>query len=85
VTLWKDVQGAAGTDAGSLVTVGKSLVAIHDWTFLFGRALVLGANTFLLAYLASIHQLSRPTPHRGPPGTEEHGSSRLRLNTDPLA
>lgn len=37
VTLRKDVAGAAGTDAGSLVTVGKSLVAIYDWTFLRAR------------------------------------------------
>src|ERR687897_2164836 len=77
VTLRKDVAGAAGTDAGSLVTVGKSLVATHDWTFVFGRGLVLRANTLLLAFLASIHQLSRPVPHRGSPRTEEHGSGWL--------
>jgi hypothetical protein len=33
------------------VTIGKSLVAIHDWTFLIGPALVLHGNTLLLAYL----------------------------------
>src|SRR5438552_9006660 len=27
-------QGATGTDAGSLLVVGKSLVALHNWTFL---------------------------------------------------
>jgi hypothetical protein len=27
------------------------LVAVHDWTFLFGPKLALGANTVLLAYL----------------------------------
>lgn len=35
----------------SFVAVGKSLVAIHDWTFLFGPSLAIGVNTLLLAYL----------------------------------
>jgi len=30
---------------------GKSLGAIHDWTFLFGPSLAIGVNTLLLAYL----------------------------------
>ena len=51
VTLRQDLAGAAGTDAGSLVTVGKGLVAVHDWTFLLGPNFVLGTNTVLLAYL----------------------------------
>jgi len=51
VTLRQDLAGAAGTDAASLVTLGKALVAIHDWTFLFGPNFVLGVNTLLLAYL----------------------------------
>ena len=38
VTLRQNLAGAAGTDAASLVTTGKSLVAIHDWTFLLGPA-----------------------------------------------
>jgi hypothetical protein len=33
------------------VTVGKTLVALHDWTFLFGPGLAIGVNTLLLAYL----------------------------------
>jgi hypothetical protein len=85
VTLRKAVAGAAGTDAGLLVTVGKSLVAIHDWTFLFGRGLVLGANTVLLAHLASIHQVSRPVPHRGPPRTAKQVRVGPVGDTDPLA
>jgi Domain of unknown function (DUF4386) len=44
-------QGAGGTDAASLVAVGRGLVAVHDWTFLFGPDFVLGTNTVLLAYL----------------------------------
>lgn len=51
VTLRQDLAGASGRNAAALVTVSKSLVAIHDWTFLFGPDLVLGANTLLLAYL----------------------------------
>ena len=45
-------QGAAGTDAGSLVTVGKSLVAIHSWTFLLGPGFIAGlGNGLMLGYL----------------------------------
>jgi hypothetical protein len=44
-------QEAAGADAGSLVAVGESLVAIHDWTFLIGPGLVPGVNGILLGYL----------------------------------
>lgn len=51
VTLRQDLAGAAGADAASLVTVGKSLVAIHDWTFLLGPGLVPGVNGLLLGYL----------------------------------
>jgi hypothetical protein len=41
-------QGAAGADAGSLVTIGKSLVAIHNWTFLLGPGFVDGLGTGLI-------------------------------------
>ena len=45
-------QEAAGTDAGSLVAVGASLVAIHDWTFLLGPGFVVGVgNGLILGYL----------------------------------
>jgi hypothetical protein len=45
-------QEAAGADAGSLVAVGKSLVAIKDWTFLLGPGFVVGVgNGLLLGYL----------------------------------
>jgi hypothetical protein len=43
--------GAAG-DAGSLVTAGKSLVAVHDWTFLLGPGWVVGVgNGLILGWL----------------------------------
>jgi hypothetical protein len=51
VTLRQHLAGAAGTDTASLITVGKALVAVHDWTFLLGPNFVLGTNTVLLAYL----------------------------------
>ena len=49
VTLRKDV-GATGAD--SLVTAGRSLVAIHDWTFVLGPGWVVGVgNGPILGYL----------------------------------
>jgi hypothetical protein len=51
VTLRQDFAGAAGADATSLTTAGKSLVAIHDWTFLLGPGLMPGVNGVLLGYL----------------------------------
>jgi hypothetical protein len=49
VTLRQDVGGAGG---GSLVTVGRSLVAIHDWTFLLGPGFIVGVgNGLILGYL----------------------------------
>ena len=46
-------QGAAaGADASSLVTVGESLVALHDWTFLLGPGFAVGiGNGLILGYL----------------------------------
>jgi hypothetical protein len=45
-------QGAAGADAASLLTVGKSLVALHDWTFLLGPGFFVGVgNGLILGYL----------------------------------
>jgi hypothetical protein len=51
VTLRQNLGGDAGADSTTLVTVGRSLVAIHDWTFLLGPALILGVNSLMLAYL----------------------------------
>jgi len=50
VTLRQDVGGAGG--AGSLVPLGRSLVAIHDWTFLLGPGWIVGVgNGLILGYL----------------------------------
>ncbi len=51
VTLGQDTAGAAGDQTVSLVTTGEALVAIHDWTFLFGPGFAIGVNTLILAYL----------------------------------
>jgi hypothetical protein len=45
-------QGAAAADAGSLLVVGKSLVALHNWTFLLGPGFTDGIGTgLILGYL----------------------------------
>jgi hypothetical protein len=48
VTLRQDLGG----DAAGLDAVGRSLVAVHDWTFLFGPAFCAGlGNGLILGYL----------------------------------
>jgi Domain of unknown function (DUF4386) len=45
-------QDAPSADTGSLVAIGQSLVAIHDWTFLLGPGFVVGiGNGLILGYL----------------------------------
>jgi Domain of unknown function (DUF4386) len=52
VTLRQDFAGVVGGDPGSFVTAGKSLVAVHDWTFLLGPGFVVGVgNGLILGYL----------------------------------
>lgn len=41
-------QTATAADAGSLLTIGKTLHAIHDWTFLFGPGFSDGIGTGLI-------------------------------------
>ena len=41
-------QGAAAADVGSLLVVGKSLVALHNWTFLLGPGFADGIGTGLI-------------------------------------
>jgi hypothetical protein len=38
-------------DASTYVTVGKLLVAFHNWTFLYGPNVLLGPSTLMTAYL----------------------------------
>ncbi len=52
VTLRQDLAGASGADAASIVTTGRSLVAVKDWTFLLGPGFCAGiGNGALLGYL----------------------------------
>jgi hypothetical protein len=45
-------QNGAGADAGSLLTIGRSLIAINRWTFVLGPGVVVGfGNGMLLGYL----------------------------------
>jgi hypothetical protein len=52
VTLRKDLAGAAGTDHASLILTARSLVAVHDGTFLLGPAFCAAiGNGLILGYL----------------------------------
>jgi hypothetical protein len=52
VTLRQDFAGVAGGDPSAFVTAGKSLVAVHDWTFLLGPGWVVGVgNGLILGWL----------------------------------
>ena len=52
VTLRKDLAGAAGTDNASLILTGRSLVAVHDATFLLGPAFCAAiGNGLMLGYM----------------------------------
>jgi len=43
--------GATGVEAASLVATGKGLIAVHDWSFLFGPGLMPVLNALMLATL----------------------------------
>lgn len=47
-TLRLNVAGTPGADTGALVTTGRALVAMHDWTFLLGPGLMAGLNALLI-------------------------------------
>jgi hypothetical protein len=52
LSLRQHVTGTAGSDTASLVTVARSLVAVHDAAFLLGPTLLAGVgNGILLGYL----------------------------------
>ena len=51
VTLRDDLAGSSGAAGASLGIAGRSLVAIHDWTFLFGPGFCVGVNGILLGWL----------------------------------
>jgi hypothetical protein len=48
VTLQQDVAGTAGSDAAALTAVSQGLVAVRDWTFLFGPGFMATFNALML-------------------------------------
>lgn len=50
VTLRDDGVGVGAGDEFSLVTAGRALVAVHDWTFLLGQSLMPVVNALCLGY-----------------------------------
>jgi hypothetical protein len=51
VTLRQDLAGATGAEATSLAVAGRSLAAVHEWTFLLGPGLMAALNALLLGSL----------------------------------
>lgn len=51
MTLRNDVAGTAGTDSASLVTMGHSLMATYNWTFLLSQSLMPVACDLFLGYI----------------------------------
>ncbi|MGB3079306.1 MAG: DUF4386 domain-containing protein [Saprospiraceae bacterium] len=51
VTLSHEFSKGVNPDAASYLIIGKSLIALHDWTFAFGPNIALGPSTFLTSYL----------------------------------
>ena len=44
-TLRQDIGGTGAANAASLQIVARSLVAIHDWSFLLGPGFIVGVGT----------------------------------------
>src|ERR671915_799794 len=51
VTPREDLAASTGADGTSLEIAGQTLVAIHDWTFLFGPGFCVGVNGILLGWM----------------------------------
>jgi hypothetical protein len=51
VTLRNDVAGTAGADPASLGTIGSTLAATYDWTFLLSQSLMPVFNALCLGYV----------------------------------
>ena len=51
VTLRQDLAGTVAADPTALTTTGAALVAVRDWTFLFGPGLCASLNAVLLGTL----------------------------------
>ena len=51
LTLRQDLAASVGGNSGSLVIAGRTLVAIHKWTFLVGPGFCVAVNDVILGYL----------------------------------
>jgi hypothetical protein len=51
VTLRDNLAAAIGSDGKALDVAGQSLVAVHDWTFLFGPGFCVGVDGILLGWM----------------------------------
>jgi len=51
LTLRGDLATSVGANAGSLEIAGRTLVAVHRWTFLIGPGFCVAVNDILLGYL----------------------------------
>lgn len=51
ITLNHEFSKEVNPNTASYLVSGKLLIALHNWTFLFGPNLVLGPSTFLTSYL----------------------------------
>jgi hypothetical protein len=51
VTLRQDLAGAQGADSAALATVGRALVEVRNWTFLFGPGTMPAISAVLLGTL----------------------------------
>jgi hypothetical protein len=60
LTLRGDLAGSIGANADSLRIAGRSLVAVHDWTFLIGPGFCVGVDDLLLGYLMYATALMPP-------------------------
>src|SRR5215203_6959029 len=63
VTMRQGLAGTTGPEAVAAATVGQSLVAVHDWTFLFGPKFALGEHP--VTRLSDVPLTARPALHRG--------------------
>ncbi len=51
LTLGDNLAASIGAGSGSLVIAGRTLVAIHDWSFVMGPGFAVGVDDLLLGYL----------------------------------
>ena len=51
MTLRQDLASTPGADAASLQTTGQALVAVRDWTFVYGPDICAGINALMFGTL----------------------------------